>query len=65
MQTNRHSAAKHDDAERRWLHENDLVRPYWSLPLTTRTTGTAFARRVSPEEVAFVSTAGVRLVRWH
>jgi hypothetical protein len=64
MNTNRHHDARHDDRLTRWAHENDLVRPYHSIPLTTQTTGTTFVRRVSPTHLAIVSSAGTRLVEW-
>jgi hypothetical protein len=62
MQIHRHRNARTDDALLRFEHENDLVRPYDSLPLTTQTSATTFLRRVSPTQVAIVSRGGARLV---
>jgi hypothetical protein len=62
MKTNRHHDACHGERLTRWAHENDLVRPYDSIPLTTQTRSTTFARRVSPTHVAIVGPAGARLI---
>jgi hypothetical protein len=64
MKINRHHDARHGERLTRWAHENDLLRPYASIPLTTQTSGTSFVRRVSPTHVAIVAGSGARLVEW-
>ncbi|MBW3618029.1 MAG: hypothetical protein KY446_09830 [Proteobacteria bacterium] len=51
MQINRRSEAQHDERELRWLQENDLVRPYRSFLLTTRTQRHSYVQRLDAEVV--------------
>jgi hypothetical protein len=44
----------------RWEHENELVRPYSSFGLTTRTQGTSFVRRTPAGEAIVVTPSGAR-----
>src|SRR3954453_18470893 len=62
MQIDRCRNARGHDAYERWQHENDFLRPYGSLALTTQTSGTTFVRRVAPGKVAIVGRGGARLV---
>ncbi len=64
MQHRHHFDAQHSEAVLRWEHDNDLVRPYETLPLITRTQATSSARRISPREVLIVTPQSVRVLRW-
>ncbi len=64
MLLHRQYEARHRQAILRWEHENDLERPYRTIPLTTRMQGTAFVRRRSEREVLIVTPQSVRVMRW-
>jgi len=64
MQRHRHFNAQHDEAVLRWEHGKDFERPYETIPLTTRTQATSFARRISSSEVMIVTPQAVRVLLW-
>jgi hypothetical protein len=60
MRLNRHAEARNNDRMLRWEHENELVRPYSSFGLITRTQGTSFLRRSTAGTAVVVTPAGTR-----
>lgn len=62
MRIRRHFEAQHHDLLQRWELENELVRPYASVGLTTRTAGTSFVRRAPSGAVVVITPSGTRVL---
>ena len=60
MKLNRHAEALHQDRMQRWEHENEYLRPYTSIGLTTRTQGTSYALSSPSGEIVVVTPGGTR-----